>query len=670
MDRRVESQEVKPELRGASFDLVAESARASHAPGPGAVGASSAPSNALDVGLPARGLREIAAAAPIWLWLTVLVGVSAFYQYGFARGIRAPFIFADELIYSELAKGLSETLTPSVREVATQSYGLLYSALLAPSYALFESVTHAYEVMKATNAVVMSLAAIPTYLLARRVLSPGSSFLAAVLALLVPSMAFTGTIMTENAFYPLFLCCALAIVRALERPSAGRQLTVLGLIGLAFLTRAQAVVLLPAFVTAIAGVALLDAQAASGRISVLAVVRGFRPFRPTGLALGGGLLLVLAYELFRGLSPLEILGAYRPAIERFSPTALPRWLLYHLGELDLYLGVVPFAAFLVMVAIAARRSESSRPLRLLVATSASLVFWLALSVASFATLPEIARIHERNLFYVAPLFLVFFLVWLERGLPRPRRVTIPIALAAIVSPALLPFGYLRYLAGVDAFALVPWVGSGLSDGSLPFAVLIATALAGLCFLFVPARLSLVAVMLVFANFLVIGTIARAQFEQGSKDAQAAGIGVPGRDWIDRAVGPDANVSVVWSQLVPRSELWEPRFAARRRAIWESEFFNRSLRRVYTLGLGMPYNLPSTELTLGLGGSLLDRRTCSVVSAQYVLAHESLGLEGRVVATDPRTRMALFAVSGPVRLTAPPTHRGTAVRCAPVRGGSG
>ena len=61
----------------------------------------------------------------------------------------------------------------------------------------------------------MSLAAVPAYFLARRVLAAGLSLVAALLAVAVPSMLYTGTMMTENAFYPLFLAC-----RARDRADA------------------------------------------------------------------------------------------------------------------------------------------------------------------------------------------------------------------------------------------------------------------------------------------------------------------------------------------------------------------------------------------------------------------------------------------------------------------
>src|SRR2546430_2753064 len=84
----------------------------------------------------------------------------------------------------------------------------------------------------------------------RRVVTPALALLAALLAVAVPSTLYAGTMMTENAFYPIFVCAALALVACLERPTLVRQLVLLAVCALAYATRAQAVALLPALATA------------------------------------------------------------------------------------------------------------------------------------------------------------------------------------------------------------------------------------------------------------------------------------------------------------------------------------------------------------------------------------------------------------------------------------
>ena len=127
---------------------------------------------------------------------------------------------------------------------------MLYPLLLAPAYLLFDSLPDAYAAARTINAVVMSLAAIPAYLIARRLLPTGLSLLAAVLAVALPSLAYTGTLMSENAFYPAFLLAAWALLRALDEPTLQRQPVLLAACGVVTLVRVQGLAVVLAALTA------------------------------------------------------------------------------------------------------------------------------------------------------------------------------------------------------------------------------------------------------------------------------------------------------------------------------------------------------------------------------------------------------------------------------------
>src|SRR4029450_12257720 len=90
----------------------------------------------------------------------------------------------------------------------------------------------------------------------------------------------------------------------------------------------------------------------------------------------------------------------------YRPGQVLKWLLYHVSELDLYLGVFPFAALLLLTTIGSSLCHHT-PRALLELPA----FACALS----------PRVEERNMFYVAPLFLIALLAWIERGMPRPAR---------------------------------------------------------------------------------------------------------------------------------------------------------------------------------------------------------------------------------------------------------
>ena len=177
--------------------------------------------------------------------LTAIVVGGAVFNRLLAIPIRSPRIFGDELIYWQLARGFAWTGHFTVRGGATPRYGVVYPALVALAQRIGGDQTSAYAVAQGLNAVIFSLTAIPVYAIAARVLPRRQALLAAGLAVVVPSCVLTSAIMTENAFYPVFATSALLMLRALERPSAARQLLVAASVGVAFLVRAQAVVLLP-----------------------------------------------------------------------------------------------------------------------------------------------------------------------------------------------------------------------------------------------------------------------------------------------------------------------------------------------------------------------------------------------------------------------------------------
>ena len=128
----------------------------------------------------------------------------------------------------------------------------------------------------------MSLAAVPAYLLARMFVSRRASVVVAAMTLLVPSMAYTGVVMTENACYPVFLLSVWLIARAVRRPTLGAQaLALLGL-GLLAFTRIQGAALVGAYVVAIGVYALTGPRARA--VVVPASVRALPGVRRVGLA--------------------------------------------------------------------------------------------------------------------------------------------------------------------------------------------------------------------------------------------------------------------------------------------------------------------------------------------------------------------------------------------------
>jgi hypothetical protein len=561
-------------------------------------------------------------ALPAWAWVAGLVVVSAGARYALARRIVAPWIMVDELVYSELAKSFAEGGRFLLRGESTAAYGLVYPAAISPAWALFDSVPQAYAAAKAINSVLVSLAAVPAYLLARRVLSRPYALGAAVLAMSVPTLLFAGMLMTENAFYPAFLLAALAVVAWLERPDRLRTSFVLGAALLAYLTRAQAVAILPALVTA--------PFLVSGR-------RAVREFRGFFALAALGVALVVVVQVARGASLFGLFGAYEVAGHAgYTAGGVSRWLLYHWEELILSLGIVPFAALGLLALTMRGRPRNERAF---LAAAVSLSFWLVLEVATFAS-EQSLRVEERNMFYVAPLFLTALLLWIERGCPRPPLPAAAAVAAAVLLPTILPYRKLIGLPAVsDTTALLPlWSLSPSVGGigNLRWVVLGGAAAACAVFLVVPRRYALVLPLLVLAYFAVSQKPIEGKYRQTSILDLFQGITAPHPDWIDRAVGRDARVTLIWSGNADRY------------SVWENEFFNRSVRRFYYTASPLAGDLPEQPLTADRRTGLMRGPDGKAVRVDYVLTDGTVDVGGRVVAEDGRKGIVLRRIDGPLR----------------------
>jgi Dolichyl-phosphate-mannose-protein mannosyltransferase len=574
-------------------------------------------------------VRDRVAGIPAWGWLGALVLISFAVRALLARGMGGPFIMVDELIYSELAKSFAADLSFSIRGVGASGYGVVYPILIAPAYALFDAVPAAYSALKTIDSLVMSLAAVPAYLLARRVVGVAYALAAAALALCVPSMAYTGTVMTENAFYPIFLLVVLVLVLVLERPTVLRQLVFVLAFALALLTRSQAIAFVPAALTAPFLLALFS------RAGLRATLR---PFALLYAIFVGGGALVVALQAARGRSLSGLLGAYADVGEKgYDVMEVLRYVAYHLAELDLYVGVIPFAAAIVLVA-RVRRADPA--LQAFLAGAVAVFAWFTLVVAAFAS--EFAsRIQERNLFVVVPLFLVALMAWLERGAPRPPVLAWCAAAASAVLVLAIPFErFVTTSAQSDTLMLLPWWSVQDRTGiewiaELVFLVALVFAAA---FLVVPARIAWLLPLVVLAYWAV--TFKPIWFgAHGLKQASAGAVfqgirGVP-RDWIDDSVPPGETVAVLWTG---RSD---------RFTVNQNEFFNRRVGQVYYTEAPTPGGVGEVGVAVDPVNGAVRLPDGSPVRDRYVLTDGSIEPDGHPVVRDPLLGMTVWKLDGPL-----------------------
>jgi hypothetical protein len=567
--------------------------------------------------------------APALLGLGGIVLASVALRIALVGRMPAPWIMVDELIYSELGKSLASDGRFLVRGVPSTGYGFVYPLLIAPAFRAYGAVPQAYAAAKVINAVVMSLTAIPVYFLARRMLSFWLSLAAAALSVLIPSMLYTGTLMTENAFYPVFALTALVLVLTLERPSWVRQMLLLLICGLAFATRAQAVALFGAALVAPVVHGLIERDSGSR----------LRRFAPLYALSAAGVAAAIVGSLARGRSPGSLLGAYRAATDRgFSISAGLHYLLWHAAELDLALGVVGVAA---LIAMWLSPRSLGAPARAFSAATLSITVLVVVEVAAFASMQSF-RIEERNDFYVAPFAVIALLGLASRDdvVPRRPRVLAAAVLMAGILPVAVPFSrFVNPSAVSDTFGLLPWwwlQDQGIHFGPLRL-VALGVGLVAASLVFLPRRFAIASAVLVGIYFVLASAVVengRHGIRQASAGGLWAGIRLAHPDWIDRRVGRNAKVAFLWH------------YAGETRPLWMNEFFSRSVQNVYTVDGPDPADggLPETPVRERADG-VLASGAGKVPHVRYAVSYTDIA--GHPLARDPGIGLTLFRVDGPL-----------------------
>ena len=179
------------------------------------------------------------------------------------------------------------------------------------------------------------------------------------------------------------------------------------------------------------------------------------------------------------------------------------------------------------------------------------------------------------MFHVAPMFLIALLAWIERGLPRPPALAGAAAALGAGLAALVPYDQLITSDVVhDAFGLVPLLAlelrGTLTAQNVGVAVGIAAVLAARAVRVVRPRWAWFCrpSCSLYYGVIEVRPIQR-RIEQASSDAIHAGITVR-KDWVDRAVGGDANVALLVNGGYTALPYWE-------NELLQSQRRNRSTR---------------------------------------------------------------------------------------------
>jgi hypothetical protein len=507
--------------------------------------------------------------------LVALVLLSAGFRAWAARQVPVPWIAADEMIYGLLGFGLYHTGHLAILGGPTPFYSLLVPAFTGLPLSI-GSFGFGYGLLKAVQAVAMSLAAVPVYLWGTRLVSPGRALLAAALTLAVPGLAYSGLVMTEVIFYPLLTLAAWALAAALVRPTPRAQALLVAATVVAASARLQALILLPVFAGALALHAALSRS-----------TRTARALAPSLLVLCG---LALAWFGWRLAAGRAVLGGYAGVNQAsYGAGEAAKFVLYHAGALLITTAVLPVCALLVLLVEALRRGERSEAARAYLAVAASLVVFFVIEVGVFAS-QHVGRLAERDLIALSPILFLGFALWLERGAPRRPAATVAVAVLALAAILSLPVKRLVVdAAAPDALTLVPFIRllHASSADTMEIVFFVGAGVAVALFALVPRRFVGLLPALLLACFVAASVSVSGYVADQAKAQQARFLG-PDPGWVDHAAtGPTAY-------LYDGEPDWT--------GVWETIFWNPRIDRVLDLpGALVPGPLPQREVDVAPDG---------------------------------------------------------------------
>jgi len=493
--------------------------------------------------------------------LASLIVTSTVVRTAIAWRHSTPRYFPDEYLYMELGRSIGHGHL-MVRDHAARFPALLEPVLAAPLWRFFPLAT-AYHLVQSENALALSLAAIPVYLIARQVgLERGYSLLCSLYALVLPTTVMVVFTITDFIAYTLALAALAAALRALYEPSTRRQLAFIVFMALATLARTQYFVLAPAYVTA---AVLLDGRPAlrRHRMALLA-------FAPAVAAVG--VAATGYFSVWFQNIPIGWRDLSQPALQVFL--------------LTLASGVV-----LVPGAIVGLWKAPDRRTRTYALMAGTFALLMIAEVSIFSA--NTVRFKERYLFMLLPLIAIAFGIYRKRGLPYRWPVFL-MCVAVAIAAARIPIA--AYATGAGRFdsetlTALDWLQGTVGVASTSFLAAaiftlgalwaMGSALLGRAALSLPLALALVAACTVIATKEDIQVTDTVRERNVPADPQ----------WIDHA-SAGKPVTAIATPLSSTATLSL------------QLYWNPDVNRVVSLDDGVPPDAYATEqLKVGAQGAL-------------------------------------------------------------------
>jgi hypothetical protein len=407
----------------------------------------------------------------VWLGLAALRWLAAL-------PVRQPRIFRDELLHWQLARSFVTHRPFLVSGEAVDYPAILYPALL--SLGLHVGDVHlAFQLAHLLNALMMSAVVFGAYALTRELGGHREALAVAALAGLAPGGVYSVFIMEENLYYPLFVASCWLCWRVLVHGRVRDAAWCAAALSLTYFAKPLAVPLVVAYggVVVVWATTQLRVSERDTRRRIAAVATRLAP-----IAVFLAVLIVRHALTARGVDESQsgvVLGRFYTdelagaLIPPMKPMA--RVILSLAVSLALGVGIAPVVALL-----GRWREQRTDPRRLWLAAfavAATTIYVLAAARHTMVINP-VAKIHERYVFAVGPMFLALFITSRRAIGVTPIVVTCVLlgAIIARIGETTLPSN-----TWVNAPSLLlPWLVYTKTN-RLVAALLVGAGAAALCF---------------------------------------------------------------------------------------------------------------------------------------------------------------------------------------------
>lgn len=533
---------------------------------------------------------------------------------------KTPTIFGDELEWTQISRAIAST-GHAARRGEPISFKSLYAFLIAPTWWIHSTST-AYSAIKYLNTIVMALAAVPTYFMARMLVSVRVAFVAALAAICTTGLYYAPFILPEVAAYPMFALCSWVSIRALA--GGGRRWIAAAVVldAVAPLVRGELVIVPASAVVAAVFLWLVGPRGTSLR----------RRLGVVGQLIAAAVLVLVALGLNKQF------GHHSQAWATVSHGWKDR--LWTLGmeatsALALGLGLLPLVGGLASLWLPDRRRDPAWRAFAAFTATALVATWLYTGVkAAYLSTVFATRVEERNMIYVQPLLIVGTAAWL-----CARRRSLPVSLAAFAFTMWLVLHY-GYQLDYPYFEAPGYGIAAMANRSFRWTqhdIRLALAAIGLVLLAVilfahrrqgrALRIVLAVTAAGALAMMLAGEITSSRGSAFTSRAYADHMSQP-LDWVDRAAN-GRNVTYLVQDVSSGDAL----------GLNLEEFWNRDIKHVWSLDGSAPGPGPTLTPDLLTPGGRLSNGD----GVDLVLASNSIDLGGQVI--DRRTGVTLRQVPG-------------------------